>query len=413
MSESMENRPGVVQAVGVSGSDAAEGRRRGPMKWIVLLIVIMVVGSLGTWYWLVWRGYEQTDDAFIEGNVIPISARVSGQVVSVAVDDNRMVQKDQTLTVIDPSDIDARLRQAEATLEATHAKKQVASSNVALVKANTQAALAQAQAGVEEANALVNSAEAQVASVQADVTAADAEATRRQADLKRYLALDPQVVSRQVLDAAKAAADAADALLAASRKRVGAAEAQVGEAKARVARAKGVLAAAQTGPEQVLNAEAQERAAQAAVQEVQAVVEAVKLEKSYTTIVAPVAGRITRKTVQTGQYLQVGQIILAIVPQEVWIVANFKETQLTHMRPGQAVDISVDAYPGTTFHGKVDSIQAGTGARFSMLPPENATGNYVKVVQRVPVKIVLDNAPGGGELLVPGMSVVPTVKVMD
>jgi membrane fusion protein (multidrug efflux system) len=178
-----------------------------------------------------------------------------------------------------------------------------------------------------------------------------------------------------------------------------------------VAQAQGVLKAAQTGRQQVTAAESQARTARAAVDQARAEVDAQELALSYTSIRAPIAGRVTRKSVQPGQYVQVGQSLLAVVPQDVWVVANFKETQLTRMRAGQEVEVEVDAYPGREFRGRVDSIQAGTGARFSLLPPENATGNYVKVVQRVPVKIVFEGDSDAQRLLAPGMSVVPRVRV--
>ncbi|MGN6506045.1 MAG: HlyD family efflux transporter periplasmic adaptor subunit, partial [Tepidisphaeraceae bacterium] len=184
-------------------------------------------------------------------------------------------------------------------------------------------------------------------------------------------------------------------------------------ADAKVAAAQGVLAAAETAKQQIAAAEAKSRYADAQVGKAQAVVDAAMLDVSYTTIKAPAAGRVTRKNIQPGQYVQVGQSLLAVVPQAFWVTANFKETQLTHMRVGQPVEISVDAFPGTTLHGHVQSVQAGTGARFSMLPAENATGNYVKVVQRVPVKIVLDSQDKTEGLLGLGMSVTPSVRLID
>ncbi len=264
---------------------------------------------------------------------------------------------------------------------------------------------------MQQAKAAIEASRSQVASAQANVTAAEAEATRRQADLKRYKALDLRAVSQQQLDAAQAAADAAEANLAAARKQAAAAESAVVEAQAKEAYAEGMLAAAKTGPQQVAAAAAQAKNAQAAVDQAKAALDEAELNLSYTTIVAPVGGRVTRRTARPGQYVQVGQAVLALVPPEVWVTANFKENQITHMSQGQDVEIRVDAYPDQVFHGKVDSIQAGSGARFSMLPPENATGNYVKVVQRVPVKIVFDAEASRQWLLAPGMSVVPRVYV--
>jgi len=266
---------------------------------------------------------------------------------------------------------------------------------------------------VELATAGVDTAQSQLASAQADVTSAQAEATRRQADQKRYTSLDPRGTSEAQLDAMRAAADAASAQLVAANKRVTAAESGINEARARVASAQGVLAAARTAEQQIAAAEAKSRYAQAQVGQAQAQLDAAMLNLSYASIKAPVAGRVTRKNVHSGQYLQVGQTLLAIVPQDFWVTANFKETQLTRMRVGQPVEIYVDAFPDRTFHGRIESFQAGTGARFSLLPAENATGNYVKVVQRVPVKIVFEQGDQAGQFLGLGMSILPVVHVTE
>jgi membrane fusion protein (multidrug efflux system) len=381
---------------------------------IVILAVLLLGGVCGTAYWLYARQWEETDDAFIDGNVYPVAAKVAGAVQTVRVVDNQLVNAGDVLAEIDPRDIQARLAQAKATLDAANADAEAAKTKVELTRANTAAMLTQAQAGVASAKAGVASAQSQLASAEAEVTSAQAEATRREADERRFTALDPRGVSQAQLDAAKAGAGAARAQLLAAEKRVAAAKAGVGESEAKVSAAQGVLAAANTAKAQVAEAEAKSRLAEAHVAEAQAQVAAATLDLSYTSIKAPAAGRVTRKNVQPGQYLQVGQTLLAIVPQDFWITANFKETQLTRMRVGQPVDIEVDAFPDRTFHGHIESMQAGTGARFSMLPPENATGNYVKVVQRVPVKIVFDRDDSSQkQLLGLGMSVTPSVRVNE
>jgi membrane fusion protein (multidrug efflux system) len=204
---------------------------------------------------------------------------------------------------------------------------------------------------------------------------------------------------------------AADAQVAQEQSKLAAAKSGLAQAQAGLAQARGVEQMAQTAPQQIVNAEAQVKTAQAGVAQAQAALEVARQQLAYTKIVAPVSGRITRKSVQLGQVVDVGRNLLAIVPPDVWVTANFKETQLTRMHVGQAVRLRVDMYPGQTFQGRIESFQSGTGARFSLLPPENATGNYVKVVQRVPVKIVFDDEPGAKQLLAPGMSVVPRVKV--
>jgi membrane fusion protein (multidrug efflux system) len=380
---------------------------------VVLLLVLVVAGVAGGAYWLYARQFEETDDAFVDGKVYPVSWKVAGATQTVHVNDNEWVNAGDVLVEIDPRDIAARVAQAQAALEAARAEAEASKSNVELTRANTAAALTQGQAGVESATAAVDTAKSQLASAEADVTSAQAEATRREADEKRFGSLDTRGVSQSQLDAIRAAADAARAQLLAANKRVAAARAGVTEAQAKVAAAQGVLAAAKTAEQQIATAQAKLHFAEARVGEAQAQLDAAKLDLSYTSVRAPVSGRVTRKNVQPGQYLQVGQTLMAVVPSDFWVTANFKETQLTHMRVGQPVDISVDAYPDHPFHGHVDSMQAGTGARFSMLPPENATGNYVKVVQRVPVKIVFDEDGQAKQLLRLGMSVTPEVRLTD
>jgi membrane fusion protein (multidrug efflux system) len=377
----------------------------------VLLLAVLLGGTGGTGYWLYARQWEDTDDAFIDGNIYPVGTKVAGAVGSVRVDDNQMVNAGDVLAQIDARDIQAAVAQAQATLDAARAGAEAAQTNVDLTRANTAAMLTQAQAGVEQAMAGVDTAQSQLASAQADVASAQAQDTRSEADQKRYTSLDPRAVTGAQLDSVRAAADAAAAELLAANKRVAAAKSGVNEATAKVASAQGILAAAKTAEQQVAAAQAKARYAQAQVEQAQAQLDAATLNLSYTTIKAPVAGRVTRKNVQKGQYLQVGQTLLAIVPQDFWVTANFKETQLTYMRVGQSVDIHVDLFPDRIFHGRIDSFQAGTGARFSLLPAENATGNYVKVVQRVPVKITFDPGEEATEVLGLGMSVVPEVRV--
>jgi membrane fusion protein (multidrug efflux system) len=312
---------------------------------VLSVLVVGVIIAIFLW-WLHTRGWETTDDAFISAEVGPVTPRISGTVLRVLVNQNQDVATGALLVEIDRHPFQNRLDQARA-------------------------GLAVSQAAYETARAASASAEA-------DVTAAQAEAERRAADLKRYQALDPRVIAQQQIDATRAAAQTADAQLRAAQTRLAGAKAAIGEAQARIEQAQAALRQAE-------------------------------LDLSYTNIRAAMAGRVTQKNVQVGQYLQVGQPLMAIVPADVFIIANFKETQITNMHPGQDAQIKVDAYPDHTFHGRVDSIQAGSGAAFSLLPPENATGNYVKVVQRVPVKIIFDRDDAQHWLLGPGMSAVPRV----
>jgi len=427
---------------------------RRPAFLIAAVIVILVSALLGTRYWLYARSHESTDDAFIDAHITQVSPKVSGYVVKVYVDSNQKVNKGDLLAEIDPRDFQARLDQAKAALAAGEARLKEARTGIELTRANTRANVQQAtgtvhQAGagvtvsraqaaaeqtrVSQAGATVNTAQANLQQAQAQVNAAQAEVARAEGDVARYQELfNKDEVSRQRLDQAIATAKTADAQLRAAVDRVAAAQSQVSEmlaahdasaenarkaqaqiaaAQAQVQEAQGRLAQANTGKQQVAVSEAQAQTAGASIEQLQAAVAQAELELSYTKIYAPDTGSVTQKSVEQGALVQSGQPLMAIVPGDVWVIANFKENQVGRMQPGQPVEIVVDAYPDKTFKGHVDSIQAGTGSRFSLLPPENATGNYVKVVQRLPVKIVLDESPDPRHMLSPGMSVVPEVKV--
>jgi len=306
--------------------------------------------------------YESTDDAFIEGDVTPIAPQVAGRVLRLLVTDNQSVNQGDVLLEIDPSDYQAKLDQERANLAAARGQLEQAKAQLAVDRAMVE----QQRAGV---------------------IAAEAEAKRAEADSRRWQAVGKGGASESQLDLAATQAHSSAAQLQVARSQESAAEAQVGLSQANI------------------------QAADADVQRAQAAVRQAELDLSYTQVKAPEAGLVTHRAVQVGAYVQIGQALLAIVPHQLWVVANFKETQLTHMGPGQPVEVSVDAYPQIRFKGHVDSIQAGAGARFSLLPPENASGNYVKVVQRVPVKILIDDASDAGHVLGPGMSVEPQVKV--
>ena len=421
---------------------------------LIAAIVLLIGLVVGVRYWLYSRSHESTDDAFIDGHIIQISPKASGYVTKIYVNDNQQVKAGDLIVEIDPRDYETRLQQAKAALEAGLARENEARANVALTRATGAASVQQAQATVQRSRSNVGASRAAAASLQSRasqaesavataeanleqarslVVAAQAEVTRANNDVERYqqlLAKDE--ISRQQLDQAVAASRTAAAQLASAQQRVVAAAAQVGEARAAqtaatetarqattqisgaqagVGEAIGGLAEANTTSQKVAVSEAQAKTAGATTEQLRAAVQQAELELSYTKIYAPEDGRITRKSVEEGALVQVGQPLLAIVPGDVWVTANFKESQIGGMVAGQPVEISVDAYPDRVFKGHVDSIQAGTGSRFSLIPPENATGNYVKVVQRVPVKIVFDEPPDSKHLLAPGMSVVPEVKV--
>jgi membrane fusion protein (multidrug efflux system) len=427
-------------------------KRRGVL--IIGAVVLLLAVVFGVRYWLYARSHESTDDAFIDGHIVQVSPKVSGYVAKIYVKDNQQVKEGDLIAELDARDYEVRLQQAQAALDAGLAKENEAKSNVSLTRATSSATVQQARAAVQrsrsqvqsqragaassqskanEASSAVATAEANVAQTQAQVVAAQADVTRANADVERYRALYAKdEVSKQQLDQAVAAANTANAQLEAARQRVTAAQARVNEARAAqsaaaqtaqqaesqiggaqagVNEALGRLAEANAAPQQVAVSEAQAKTAGATTEQLRAAVAQAELELSYTKLYAPESGRVTRKSVEEGALVQIGQPLMAIVTGDVWVTANFKESQIGRMTPGQSVEISVDAYPDKVFRGHIDSIQAGTGSRFSLIPPENATGNYVKVVQRVPVKIVFDESPDPKHMLAPGMSVVPEVKV--
>ena len=339
----------------------SEKHKRGLAILVIAALIVGVAGGI-VYYIRFMAPFESTDDAFIDGHVTIVSPRISGQVVRLLVRDNQEVKKGDALLEIDSRDYETKVAQAQADLAA----------------ARSLLAQAKAQTTVDEAKA---------AQQEAAVAAAQAEARRAETDLKRYLSVESRAVSRTQLDSAQAGADASAAALEVARQQAKAAAAQVDLSRVNI----------DTAAAQVQQAEAKRRQAE--------------LDISYSKVTAPIDGRVTRRQVEEGAYVMTGQSLLALVPSEMWVVANFKETQLARMRVGQPVRMRIDAYPGREFTGRVDSLQAGAGARCSLLPPENAVGNYVKVVQRVPVKIVFDD-PLPAELdISPGLSVTPEVRV--
>jgi membrane fusion protein (multidrug efflux system) len=427
---------------------------RRPAFLIAAAIVLIVGAIVGLRYWLYARSHESTDDAFVDGRVVQISPKVSGYVAKVYIKDNQQVKEGDLIAELDARDYEVRLNQAKAALQTGLAQQHQAQTGVALTRANTRANIQQASAVVQQARsgvatarasasaersrinqsaAAVTTAQANVEQARSQVTAAAAEVTRANADVERYQALyQRDEISRQRLDQAVAASETAGAQLEAARQRVAAAEAQVTEARsaqaasaenarraqtqvggaqAGVGEALGRLSQANTAPEQVAVSQAQVATAGASIEQLRAAVAEAELELSYTKIYAPEGGRVTRKAVVEGAFVQPGQPLMALVTGDVWVTANFKEDQIGRLQPGQPAEARVDAYPDKVFKAHVDSIQAGTGAAFSLIPPENATGNYVKVVQRVPVKIVFDEEPDPAHMLAPGMSVEPEVKI--
>jgi membrane fusion protein (multidrug efflux system) len=326
------------------------------------VLALTVSAAVSTYYVAEVAPYESTDDAFIEAHVTAVAPQVAGRVAKLLVNDNQEVKAGDVLVQIDPSDFQAKLDQERASLAA-------------------------AKGRLEQANAQLTVDQAKVEQEKANVIAAEAEAKRAAADSGRYQAVGKFGISESQLDLAATRAKSAAAEVTVAQNREIAAESQLGLSRASI------------------------QSAVAEVQRSEAGVRQAELDLSYTQLKAPEAGFVTHRSVESGAYVQTGQALMAIVPRDVWVVANFKETQLAHMKTGQPVQVTVDAYPQVKFQGRVDSIQSGSGARFSLLPPENASGNYVKVVQRVPVKIVLDDPAASRYVLGPGMSVVPAVRI--
>jgi membrane fusion protein, multidrug efflux system len=376
---------------------------------IGVIVLVVLVGGLFLWRYL--GTYESTDDAQVDAHLYPVSARVSGYVTKVNVDDNQYVQKGAVLVEIDPKDYEVAVESAKANLASAEATAQSLNINVPITSVNASSQLKFTASGVEDAGAGIVNAEKQVAAAHAQLEAAEANDVKAQDDLRRYKALvDKQEVSAQVYDQAVATAKASTASVTAARNTEAAAEQAVQQARSRLGQSEASQQSAETGPQQVSSIRARARAAIADVQQKRAALEQAQLNLQYTQIVAPISGEIN-KTVVVGLNVQAGQQLLTVVPlEEVWVTANFKETELRQMKVGQKSEIHADS-SGRTFKGHVDSIAGATGPLFSLLPPENATGNYVKIVQRIPVKIVLEPGENQDHQLRPGMNVVPDVYI--
>jgi len=332
-------------------------------RMIVLFILALITIVAGFYYYFHSSTYVSTDDAYIEGHNVQISPKVSGNVIKVHFDDNQKVKKGQLLVAIDPVDYEVKYEQAISAVEGAKAQKD----------ASTQQ---------------ISQSESNLAQINADIDSVKAEFELAETEFNRYTNLyKVRAASKQDFDRAETNYKSAKSKLDSYAKKAAAAQ------------------------EQVSISGSQSKVTIASIKQLQTVVKQAKLNRSYTKIFAPTAGMITSKAVEEGVYVQIGQPLFAITPEERWVIANFKETQLTNMRTGQIVKIKLDAFPNKTFKGRVDSIQSGTGSSTSMFPPENAVGSFVKVVQRVPVKIIFTEKIDPEYVIVPGMSVVPEVKV--
>jgi membrane fusion protein, multidrug efflux system len=404
----------------------ANPRRKRTIRIVVLAIIVLaIIVAIPVYAYYSVR--ESTDDAEVDGHVVPISPRISGTVVSVLVNDNQSVRAGSELVRLDPADYQVALEQAQASLASSEATTTESQENVPITTINTTssvsstgAQLEQAQAGVASAQQAVDAARARLTSANAALAQKEANRIKAQKDLVRFKELvEKDEVSKQDYDAAVAAADANNADVDSARAAVVEAQHNLEQAGAQLDEAKARVATALVDKQQSEQVRARQQAvsvarykqSQAAVGQRKADLDQAQLNLGYTILKAPVDGIVSRKNAEPGMRVSPGEQIMALVPlDDIWITANFKETQLKKMRVGQSVEIEVDTYGSSRkYRAHIDSIAAASGARFSLLPPENATGNYVKVVQRVPVKIVLEPGENRDHLLLPGMSVTPTV----
>ena len=390
------------------------GRSRRGRALLLAAIGVALIAAAGVWYWRS-TAWETTDNAQIDGFIYPVSSRVSGHVTRVMVDENQFVQAGTVLAQLDPKTYQVAIASARATLANDEASAAALRTNVPITSTDTASQLSTAHADVENATAGLAGAERQFEAGQATLRQAEANDLKAQDDVTRYKPLAdrdeiPQQQYSQAVNGQKATAAAVEAAGASAA----AAEQTVSQARARLAQAQAQLRSAGTRPEQIAAQRSRALAADAETQRAAAALQQAQLDLQYTTIVAPVSGLVGRRSVQPGQNVSQGQQLMTVVPldsQNIWVTANFKETQLKYMRAGQPATLSVDAY-GRTYEGRVLNIAGASGARYSLLPPENATGNYVKVVQRIPVKIVFDQGQDTN-LLRLGMSVEPTVRIRD
>jgi len=387
-------------------------RTASPGFRIAVIIGVVVLLVVGFFVYRYISSYEDTDDAEIDGHINSISARVSGHVIKLDIVDNQYVQGGALLVEIDPADYQVAFDRAKADYEDAQAAASAAGVNVPIMDVNTASQVSATEADVASARAGIAAARQQFDAAKAQRDEAEANNVKAQNDLVRYKQLvDKQEISQQQYDQAVAAARADAAAVASAHAMADAAQSQVIQAQGKLVQAEANLRYAQTAPRQMQISRSRAASAEAQVMQKKAALDQAQLNLQYTKVIAPVAGVVSDRTVEVGQNVAPGQELMKVIPlSDIWITANFKETQLRYMKVGQSVTIEVDA-DGRKYKGKVNSIAGASGARFSLLPPENATGNYVKVVQRIPVKIVLDPGENNDQSLRPGMSVEPKVWI--
>jgi membrane fusion protein (multidrug efflux system) len=408
-------RPGAAVEDGPRDSEqqqSPEAPQKKTKRRVIIIGVVALLIVVGLLFW--WRSTfsEDTDDAQVSGHLIQLSSRISGQVLKINFTENQMVKKGDVLVEIDPRDYQVTVEQDEANLEAAEANYEAAKVNVPVTSIQTNSSISQFGATVKGSDEGIKRAQRQYEQAQAAVAQADANNIKAQQDLQRYTPLVAKdVISKQQFDQYVATARSAEAQLLEAKASAIAAEDQVGIARQQAAESQAQLRNAENGPNQVKIQKSKADQAAAQVEQSRAELDQARLNLSYTKIVAPADGIITKKSVEIADNVSVGQNLATLVSlEDVWITANFKETQLQHMQTGQAVKIHVDAYD-RDYNGHVTQVGGATGSNLSLFPPENATGNYVKVVQRVPVRIDLDQNENQDHMLRPGLSVEPTVRV--
>ncbi len=387
-------------------------RTASPGFRIAVVVAVVVLLVVGIFVYRYVTSYESTDDAQVDGHINSISARISGHVVKLNVQDNQYVEAGTVLVEIDPADYQVAYDRAKAEFDDAQAAAAAAGVNVPITAVTTTSQVSATEADAASARAGIAAAKKQFEAAKAQLDQAEANNIKAQNDLARYKQLvDKQEISLQQYDQAVAAAKASAAAVEAARAMADSAQSQVTQAQDKLLQAEANWRNSQTAPEQMRVIRSRAASALAQAQQKKADLDQAQLNLQYTKVIAPVAGMVSNRTVEVGENVSPGQELLKVIPlNDVWITANYKETQLRDMKVGQPVDVQVDAN-GKTYKGKVDSIAGASGARFSLLPPENATGNYVKVVQRVPVKIILDPGENTDHYLRPGMSVDPKVWI--
>jgi len=396
------------------------------LRLVLLAVLLLAIGTGGYRLWAHFSSFESTDDAQVDGHLLAISARISGHVTEVNTEDSRIVKAGDVLLRIDPTDYEAALSQAAADLANAEAALESSRTDVPITSVNTQSQLktarstrADAEAALLGAQRQLNAARARAETAQAQVREGEANYKKATDDVARYkMLVDKDEIPAQqyttavdVAEAAKATVDARRAALTEAEQNITVAQAAVDQANTRIPQADASIETALTAPQQVAVSEARAKAALAQVQQKRAILHQAELNLSYCVVRAPFSGIIGKKTVEVGNNISPGQQLMALVPlDDIWVTANFKETQLRSMKSGQRVTFRVDAY-GRQYNGKLEGVGGASGSRFSLLPPENATGNYVKVVQRIPVRIDIDPGQNDDHRLRPGMSVVPNVYV--